>query len=80
MSNKEVKNLEYNEELLTVREVADILDITPQGVYSLIRRDKLKPIKSDTTVFIQKSEVSNFVNSHKKVTYTNGKIRYFKLP
>jgi excisionase family DNA binding protein len=69
------------EELLTVRETAEILGITPQGVYSLIRRNKLQTWKpdGDANIFIPKAEIEKFLYTHKKCVYENGKIRYFKV-
>jgi len=69
------------DELLTVRETAEILGITPQGVYSLIRRNKLQTWKpeGDANIFIPKAEIEKFLYTHKKCVYENGKIRYFKV-
>lgn len=70
------------EELLTVRETAEILGITTQGVYSLIRRNKLqtwRPEGGGVNIFIPKAEIEKFLYTHKKCVYENGKVRYFKV-
>ncbi|MCF8002271.1 MAG: helix-turn-helix domain-containing protein [Halanaerobiales bacterium] len=50
--------------LLTVKEVADILNVTEQTVYNLTSKGKLNPTKVGRAVRIKKQELNRFIDDN----------------
>lgn len=66
---------DFMEELLTVKEVAKILNIKPATVRSKIKNGIIKGIKTDRIILIEKAEIEKLLESYKKKSH-NLSIKY----
>ncbi len=53
------------ETMLTVRQTAALLQLTPLTIYEYIRLGKLKAVKFGRYYRIRKEDLNDFINSHK---------------
>jgi len=76
MSNKEGSSMEI-EESLTALEVAELLKITKNTVYELVKRGELPGYKVGKKLRIDRKDVENYINSQKSIKSNTSSI--FKI-
>lgn len=67
-----------SEESLTAIEVAELLKITKNTVYELVKRGELPGYKVGKKLRIDKADVENYINSQKVIKNSNNSIKEFK--
>ena len=67
-----------SEESLTAIEVAELLKITKNTVYELVKRGELPGYKVGKKLRVDKADVENYINSQKVIKNSNNSIKEFK--
>lgn len=70
LNNYPKNNSEPNDEFLTVKQTAELLDLAVQTIYGLVNRREIPNIKKGRRLYFIKSDINNWLSQGRRKTQT----------